>query len=502
MSSKFRASWAAAASRARGRLTIRRRPSIARGGGRRATTRWRKRPTTSPTAFVPANCGVDGKVRDFVDTVSRTLPCDCSKEPWPIANSIGAQTYAEALQAANLVKTESDVGRSWCSLLTWPASLIAGAFSIFGFSNLGGAIGAGVGTVIGGIVGGLFGSVFGPLGAVIGALVGAFIGGIVGGAIGWAINGIVDWIGGLFSGPSATIWFTAFDGTDWVIPDVPVSQNGHSLTSEGPAMALFNGKLFLAYKGKDSDDLWFNTFDGQSWLANDLEITQNGHSKTDAGPALAAYNGKLYLAYKGSGSDDLWYNVFDGTSWLANDLEITQGGHSKTDAGPALAAYNGKLYLAYKGSGSDDLWYNVFDGTSWLRERSRDHPERALKDRRGAGARRVQRQALPRLQGLRQRRPLVQRVRRHLVAARTTSRSPRTDTRRRVGGPALAVYGSQLYLAYRGGDSDDIWYNVFDGNSWLAQDISVTQGGSVQTAQGPALAARGSYLFMAYRDNS
>jgi hypothetical protein len=60
----------------------------------------------------------------------------------------------------------------------------------------------------------------------------------------------------------------------------------------------------------------------------------------------------------------------------------------------------------------------------------------------------------------------------------------------------------QLYLAYRSGGSDDIWYNVFAVNSWLAQDISVTHGGSVQTAEGPALAAFGAYLFMAYRDNS
>jgi hypothetical protein len=285
---------------------------------------------------VPQWCGADGKVRDFVETtVSGTLPCDCGKEPWPVANSIGAQTYAEALQSAGLAKTESDVGRSWCSLLFWPASLIAGAFSIFGFSNLGGAIGAGVGTVIGGIVGGLIGAILGgPLGAVLGALLGAVIGGVIGGAIGWAINEIGSWIGGLFSGPSATIWFTAFDGADWVIPDVPVSQNGHSLTSEGPAMAMFNGKLFLAYKGKDSDDLWFNTFDGSSWLATDLEITRNGHSKTDARPALAAFNGKLFLAYKGSGSNDLWFNTFDSANWLANDLKITQNGHSKTDAGP------------------------------------------------------------------------------------------------------------------------------------------------------------------------
>jgi hypothetical protein len=79
------------------------------------------------------------------------------------------------------------------------------------------------------------------------------------------------------------------------------------------------------------------------------------------------------------------------------------------------------------------------------------------------------------------------------------SQNGHSQTSRR---PTLAVYGSQLYLAYRGGGSDDIWYNVFDGNSWLAQDISVTQGGSVQTAEGPALAAFGQYLFMTYRDNS
>jgi hypothetical protein len=309
--------------------------------------------------FANGGCGTDGKIRDYVCTaLSGTPPCNCTSEPWPVANTVGAQTYAEMLQASpNLVKTKSDVGRTWCSLLNWPVSLTAGVFSIFGFSNTGGAIGAGVGTVVGGIVGGWFGFVLGAIlagplgaaiGAVLGALLGAIIGGLVGGAIGWAINEVSNWIGGLFSGPSAQIWFTAFDGADWVIPDLPVSQNGHSLTSEGPAMAMFNGKLFLTYKGKDSDDLWFNTFDGHSWLANDLEITQNGHSRTSAGPALAVYNGLLYLAYRGSGSDSLWYNVFDGTSWMADDLEITQNGSVKTARGPALATLTRFLFIAYR----------------------------------------------------------------------------------------------------------------------------------------------------------
>ena len=356
--------------------------------------------------LVSGNCGAVGKIRDFVDTVAvGTVPCNCTSEPWPVTNPIGAQTYVDALQAANLVKSESDVGRSWCSLLTWPASLIAGAFSIFGFSNTGGAIGAGLGTVAGGILGGLIGAILGgPWGAAIGAFLGALLGGLIGGAIGWAINEIVNWIGGLFSGPSATIWFTAFDGADWVIPDLPVSQNGHSLTSEGPAMALYNGKLFLAYKGKDSDDLWYNTFDGHSWLANDLEITQNGHSLTSASPALAVYNGLLYLAYRGSGSDSLWYNVFDGTSWLANDLEITQNwALADQRRSRARRVQRAALYLAYRGSGSDSLWYNVFDGTSW---RAND-----LEINQNGHS---------------------------LTSA----------------GPALAVYNGLLYLAYRGSGDD------------------------------------------------
>jgi hypothetical protein len=456
-------------------------------------------------------CGAVGQVRGFVDaTVPFTLPCDCSTEPWPVANSIGAETYAEALHDAGLSTTTSDVGRSWCSLLFWPLSLIAGAFSIFGFSNLGGAIGAGVGALLGGVVGGFFGAVFGfilggpfgaAIGAFLGALLGALLGAVIGGAIGWAINEIGSWIGGLFSS-SSMIWFTAFDGADWVIPDVSVSKNGHSLTSEKPAMAVFNGKLFLAYKGAGSNDLWYNTCDGQSpWLTTDLEISQNGRSQTDAGPALAAYNGNLYLAYKGAGSNDLWYNVFNGANWLATDLEISQNGRSQTDASPALAAYNGKLYLAYKGAGSHDLWYNVFDGANWLatdleitqngRSQTDAGPALAVYNGllylayKGAGSNDLWYNVFDGANWLATDREITQ------------NGGSQADT-----DPALGVYNGKLYLAYKGSGSDDIWYNVFDGANWLAQDLEVSRDGHVKTGRGPTLAAFSPLLFLAYRDNS
>jgi hypothetical protein len=311
--------------------------------------------------FANGGCAGNGRVRTFIDTeLLGQLPCECTL-PWPTPATVGGQSYVEALQAdPTLAMVESAVGRTWCSLVNWPLSLIAGGYSIFGFSNTGGAIGSGIGVVAGGIIGGILGGIlFGPLGAVLGALLGAYLGGIIGGAIGWLIES-------LFSGPSARIWFTAFDGGTWVIPDIPISQQGHTKTSKGPALAVYNGKLYAAYRSNSSNDLWYNVFDGTSWLTQDLKITQAGHTQSSEGPALAAYNGKLYLVYKSGSSSDLWYNSFDGTSWLAQDIKITQGGHTQTSAAPALSVYNGQLYLAYKSGSNSDLWHNVFDGTAWL----------------------------------------------------------------------------------------------------------------------------------------
>ncbi len=280
-------------------------------------------------------CDGAGKLRTFIDTqLGGAAPCEC-KLAWPTPTNIGGQDYAEVLRAnPALVMNKSRVGRTWCSLLNWPVAIIAGGYSVFGFSNTGGSIGAGIGIVAGGIAGGILGGILGgPLGAALGAMLGAYLGGLIGGAIG-------SFIDNLLSGPTARVWFTAFDGDSWVIPDIPISQEGHTKTSEGPALAMFNGGLYAAYKSSSNNDLWYNVFDGTSWLVQDLKISQGGHTKTNKRPALAVFDGKLYLAYKAGSNNDLWYNVFDGTSWLAQDLEISQGGHTKTNEGPALAVEN------------------------------------------------------------------------------------------------------------------------------------------------------------------
>ncbi|MBT3877871.1 MAG: hypothetical protein HOF76_02300, partial [Candidatus Scalindua sp.] len=80
----------------------------------------------------------------------------------------------------------------------------------------------------------------------------------------------------------------------------------------------------------------------------DIKISKGGHTKTNKGPALAVYDGKLYLAYKAGSSNDLWYNVFDGTEWLEQDIKITKDSRVRTGRGPALAAIFPYLVMVYR----------------------------------------------------------------------------------------------------------------------------------------------------------
>ena len=61
----------------------------------------------------------------------------------------------------------------------------------------------------------------------------------------------------------------------------------------------------MAYRGASSSNLWACSFDGDKWLAQTKVTDQNG-AKTSEGPALAAFDGKLYMAYRGESSSNLW----------------------------------------------------------------------------------------------------------------------------------------------------------------------------------------------------
>ena len=202
------------------------------------------------------------------------------------------------------------------------------------------------------------------------------------------------------------IWWTTFDGTAWapqqVVPNV--------WTSVGPRLAVFDGRLYLAWKGEYTDQrIWWTSFDGTSWAPQQ----RIPGVSTSVGPALAVFNGLLYAAWKGmEGDQGIWWSSFDGTSW-APQRQIP--GVSSTE-GPSLALFNGLLYASWKGMyGDQGIWWSSFDGTSWA-------PQQRI-----------------------------------------------TGVSTSVG-PGLAVFNNTLYASWKGMYGDQrIWWSGFNGTNWAPQ---------------------------------
>src|SRR5260370_29634904 len=82
-------------------------------------------------------------------------------------------------------------------------------------------------------------------------------------------------------------------------------------------------------------------------------------------PALATFNGRLYMAWKGAEFDEgIYWNSFNGTNWAPQ--QKVSG--AATSSGVSLADFNGKLYMAWKGMHADQgIYWSSFNGTNWRR---------------------------------------------------------------------------------------------------------------------------------------
>ena len=69
-------------------------------------------------------------------------------------------------------------------------------------------------------------------------------------------------------------------------------------------------------------------------------------------------------------------------------------------------------------------------------------------------------------------------------------------------GPSLAMFNGLLYMAWHGYGDNDLWWSVFDGNSWAGQ--GQVPNPPVQSTDRPSLAEFDGLLYMAwhgYGDN-
>ncbi|HLL53894.1 MAG TPA: hypothetical protein VK447_10130, partial [Myxococcaceae bacterium] len=129
-------------------------------------------------------------------------------------------------------------------------------------------------------------------------------------------------------------------------------------TSTSPALAVFRGKLYLAYRGEDKTDIYVSTFDGRTWSGN--KKISDGSSidpETKTGVALVATNDQLLMLYRGEDKADLYVAAFDGETWSGN-TRISQMSSidPETSTVPAAAVLNGTLNVVYRGKDHSDIY--------------------------------------------------------------------------------------------------------------------------------------------------
>jgi hypothetical protein len=141
--------------------------------------------------------------------------------------------------------------------------------------------------------------------------------------------------------------------------------------STPPALALFQGELFLVYEL--TGGLWYSRFNLMKWFAdNDAQWTKPklvpnvGITGT---PGLAAFDGVLVVAHRGGGdSNELWCVTCDHVD---SEIDVwgtdTQVPNVYMSESPALAVYNDTLFLAHQGCAEyntlDRVWYTTISTT-------------------------------------------------------------------------------------------------------------------------------------------
>ncbi len=228
------------------------------------------------------------------------------------------------------------------------------------------------------------------------------------------------------------VFFSYYNGQTWV-PQQMIAGIG---SSSGVSLAVYGNKLYMAWKGILGDQgIYYSSFDGNTWAAQ-KEVAGIGSS---VGPRLAVLGNNLFMAWKGVENDQrIFFNQFNGSTWTAQ--QVVPG--VATSVGPAVVNLNGSIYMAWKGmNGDQGIYWSKFNGTSFAAQQ--------------------------------------------VIPGVGTSE-----------GPSLAIYNGVMYAAWKGIFGDQtMWYSTFNGTSWVAQK----EIPNVWSSVGLGLAAFNGQLYAAWK---
>ena len=152
----------------------------------------------------------------------------------------------------------------------------------------------------------------------------------------------------------------SFDGMQWSGQQV-LSDRG---TNTSPALAEFNGKLYMAWTGfagwkeEETRNIYWSTYDGTRWSGQQRVLEYEGAEATIASPALAEFKGKLYMAWTGYFSSNVKWSTFDGTvppkprsPW--SPQQSADSSPLGLTISPTLAEFDGRLYMTWVGPEHD-----------------------------------------------------------------------------------------------------------------------------------------------------
>ncbi|HEX4334863.1 MAG TPA: hypothetical protein VH062_03055 [Polyangiaceae bacterium] len=173
--------------------------------------------------------------------------------------------------------------------------------------------------------------------------------------------------------------YYAFDGTDRKI-NIESSSDGVNWSKEtvnnatspyAPALVAYKDRLVVSYTGEGDGNLnIFSSLDGT--FQGDANNSLNQKVVLDAiskhAPAVASFNGKLYIAWTGfpggflglGTNPALNVGVIDGFGGNGILGQVTT---EASDDGPGLIGFGDKLLLSWVGSGNDNLNYATFTST-------------------------------------------------------------------------------------------------------------------------------------------
>lgn len=141
-------------------------------------------------------------------------------------------------------------------------------------------------------------------------------------------------------------------------------------TSNSPAVAVYNGKLYVVHQEQDlKGALKVTTYDGSSWSGDDYIVTASGNRiSTSERPGLATFKGDLYLVHDQAGDAGfLYYSVFNGQTWT--DDKVLNSTYAPGSSGAVnLIVHNGELVCMREGRGNDQQIHcaRTSDGFNWL----------------------------------------------------------------------------------------------------------------------------------------